>query len=155
MSDVNPLIEDHIEIAASPERVWSIVSDPRVMGGLSPQVVRTVIRGEDPIGLGTRTVNLNRRGFLIWPTRGKVIRFEPHREYAYRIKDNKAIWAFLLEPTATGTRLTHRREASEGLSDVSMRLQDKVLGGTAPFEQELLDGIGTTLRRVKVLAEQK
>lgn len=148
-----PLIEASIDIAAPPERVWSVVSDPRVMGGFSDQVVRTVVRGTAPVAKGTRTLNINRRGVLVWPTRAKVIEFEANRRYAYRVKDNAAIWSFDLEPTATGTRLTHRRDASKGLTDVSLMLQQKVLGGVAPFEAEMEAGMTRTLERVKQAVE--
>lgn len=149
-----PLLEATIEIAAPPERVWAIISDPRVMGGFSDQVVRTVVRGTAPVGRGTRTLNINRRGPLLWPTRAKVITFDAPRRYAYRVKDNAAIWSFDLEATATGTRLTHRREASEGLTDVSLTLQRRVLGGVAPFEAEMEDGMRRTVERVKQVVEQ-
>ncbi len=59
--------------------------------------MKTVVRG--PVRLGTRSYNLNRRGLLFWPTRSKVVRFEPHREFAFRVKDNRTIWSFTLEPT--------------------------------------------------------
>ena len=154
MTDTHaPVIEASIDIAAPPEQVWAIVSDPRAMGGFSDQVLRTIVRGTDPVGKGTRTLNINRRGALVWPTRAKVIDFDPPRRYAYRVKDNAAIWTFDLEPTATGTRLTHRRDASAGLTDVSLRLQRKVLGGVAPFEAEMEQGMARTLERVKQAAE--
>lgn len=148
-----PLIEATIDIAAPPERVWAVVSDPRVMGGFSDQVLRTIVRGTDPVAKGTRTLNVNRRGPLLWPTRAKVIEFDPPRRYAYRVKDNAAIWSFALEPTAGGTRLTHRRDASAGLSDVSLMLQQRVLGGVAPFEAEMEAGMARTLERVKAAVE--
>lgn len=154
MSDHTPLLQATTEIDAPVERVWAIVSDPRAMGGFSDQVVRTVVRGDAPVGKGTRTLNLNRRGPLVWPTRAKVIDFEPGRRYAYRVKDNAAIWSFDLEPTATGTRLTHTRDASAGLTDISLTLQRKVLGGVKGFEDEMAAGMARTLARVKEAAER-
>ena len=57
----------------------------------------------ETLGVGTRALNINRKGLLFWPTRSKVVVYEPHRELAFRIKDNATIWAYVLEPTATGT----------------------------------------------------
>ncbi|GAB3118098.1 SRPBCC family protein [Janibacter alkaliphilus] len=148
-----PLIEASTEIAAPPERVWAVIADPRAMGGFSDQVIRTVVRGTAPVGEGTRTVNLNRRGLVVWPTRAKVVRFDPPREYTYRVKENGALWTFVLEPTATGTRLTHRREAPDGLTDISLTLQDKVLGGVSTFEDEMAAGMERTLQQVRQAAE--
>ena len=104
-------------------------------------------------GKGTRTVNINRRGPLVWPTRAKVVRFEPVRDYAFRIKDNASTWSFELEPTATGTRVVHRREAPNGTTKVSRVLQEKVLGGIAEFDRELTQGMAVTLQRLKALLE--
>lgn len=148
-----PLLETETEIAAPPQAVWAVISDPRALGGLSDQVLRTHVVGTAPVGLGTRTVNVNRRGPLVWPTRAKVVRFEPLRDYAFRIKDNASTWSFELEPTATGTRVVHRREAPNGTTKVSRVLQEKVLGGIAEFDRELTQGMAVTLQRLKALLE--
>ncbi len=153
-SDVAPLLEGEIEINATPAAVWAIVSDPERMGRLSPQVVRTLVRGPKPARLGTRTLNVNRRGLLVWPTRAKVVEFEPEKRYAFRVKDNFSVWSFSLEPTDSGTRVTHRRETPQGVSDVSAKLTDRLLGGQASFTAELQQGIGHTLRRLKAEAER-
>ncbi|WP_338748950.1 SRPBCC family protein [Janibacter alittae] len=149
-----PLLETETEIAAPPEAVWAVIADPRALGGLSDQVLRTHVVGTAPVGLGTRTININRRGPLLWPTRAKVVRFEPTRDYAFRIKDNASIWSFELTPTATGTRVVHRREAPNGTTKVSRMLQEKVLGGVGEFDQELTLGMATTLERLKALLER-
>lgn len=145
-------LHEAVEIAAPPERVWSLVSDLGRMSAWSPQVVRTFVRG-GPVGLGTRTVNLNRRGLLFWPTRSKVVGFDPHRELAFRIKDNAAIWAFRLEPSGTGTRLTQQRRTPDGLKPLSTTLQDRLLGGVHVFTRELREGMRETLARIKAEAE--
>lgn len=149
-----PLLESTTEIDATPEAVWAVITDPRALGGLSDQVLRTHVVGTAPIGRGTRTININRRGPLVWPTRAKVIRFERPRDYAFRIKDNASTWSFALEPTATGgTLVTHRREAAEGTTKVSQLLQDKVLGGVADFDREMEAGMAVTLQRLKAVLE--
>jgi uncharacterized protein YndB with AHSA1/START domain len=147
-------LHDAVDIAAPPERVWSLVTDLPRMAAWSPQVVRTFLRGT-PVQLGTRALNLNRRGPLFWPTRSKVVVFEPHREFAFRVKDNGTIWAFVLEPTADGgTRLVQERRAPDGLKPISTRLQDTVLGGVDTFTAELRDGMRQTLERIKAEAER-
>lgn len=149
-----PLLEATTHIAATPQEVWAVITDPRALGGLSDQVLRTHVVGSAPVGLGTRTVNVNRRGPLLWPTRAKVVRFEPHRDYAFRVKDNGSIWSFELAPAADGgTSVTHRREAPNGTTKISMTLQDKVLGGVAGFDQEMEAGMSVTLQRLKALLE--
>ena len=150
---VAPLLEESIDIDAPPVRVWSLVSDLGRMSKWSPQVVKTVVRGR-PLQLGTTMVNINRRGPLVWPTRAKVVRFEPHREIAFRIKDNRTIWSFsLADNGAGGTTLTQRREAPDGISSISRKLTDTLLGGVAEFQVELGTGMRETLVKIKADAE--
>ncbi|WP_249423853.1 SRPBCC family protein [Nocardioides coralli] len=151
MTTTETELEQSIHIAATPERVWSLVTDLSRMARWSPQVVHSFVRG--PVQLGTRAINLNRRGLLFWPTRSKVVVFEPHREFAFRVKDNATIWAFVLEPTDGGTRLVQQRRTPDGVTDISLRLQDAVLGGVDRFTAELQDGMRQTLARIKADAE--
>ena len=153
-TQIEPPLEETVEVDATPERVWALVSDLRRMARWSPQVPRTFVRGDGTVRLGTRTFNVNRRGLLVWPTRAKVVRFDPHREIALRIKDNFTIWSFTLEPTeAGGTLITQRRETPQGISPISHRLTDAVLGGQQQFTAELRDGMRQTLTRIKADAE--
>ncbi|WP_026919118.1 SRPBCC family protein [Gordonia shandongensis] len=148
-----PLIEDSIEIDATPEKVWAIVSDLRRMGEWSPQCKKMIVFGGD-VKLGTSTLNINRRGPLVWPTRSKVVSFEPDREIAFRIAENRTVWSFRIEPTATGVRLTESRTAAGGATTkVSSTLVDKFMGGEKNFEDELAVGIRETLGKIKQAAQ--
>lgn len=145
-------IEQSVDVAAAPERVWPLVSDLPRISEWSPQVMKTVVLG-GTLQQGARLVNLNRRGLLVWPTRATVVRLDPGREIAWKIKENGSTWSFTLEPTATGTRLLQRRDAPDGLSEVSISLTDRFMGGQAVFQAELQAGMRQTLARVKHLAE--
>ena len=151
-TEYEPLLVESIEVAAPPAKVWSLVTDLPRMSKWSPQVVRTIVRG-GPVQLGTRAFNINRRGPLLWPTRTKVVAFEPHREFAFRIKENTTIWSFTLEPTETGTRVIQRRRAPDGISDISIKLTRIALGGQENFTRELREGMRQTLTRVKAESE--
>jgi hypothetical protein len=151
--DVEPLIEESIEVGADPVRVWSLVSDLPRLAEWSPQVVRSFVRTGRPIQLGTRLLNVNRRGLLVWPTQSRVVRFEPHREVAFRVKDNFTVWSFTLEPSGAGTRVVHRREAPDGISSISNRLTQRFLGGVPSFQAELRAGMRETLAGIKAAAE--
>jgi len=148
-----PLIEDSIDIDATPEQVWSLVSDLRRMGEWSPQARKVLVRG--PIRLGTTTVNVNRAGWKVWPTRSKVVQLEANKEIAFKVLDNGTVWSYTLEPTAAGTKLTERRIAKDGKTrPVSAFLVDKMLGGNDSFEDDLRAGIRQTLQGIKVAAER-
>lgn len=153
MTAVEPLIEESIETSAPPVRVWALVSDLANMSRWSPQVARTIVRGR-PVQLGTRTININRDGFKVWPTRSQVVRFEPHHQIAFRVKENLTVWSFDLAETPTGgTRIVQRREAPDGTSDISHRLVDLVLGGQEKFQASLRAGMRQTLQRIKAEVE--
>jgi uncharacterized protein YndB with AHSA1/START domain len=147
-------LEATTEIDATPAQVWALISDPRRMSAFSPQVVRTFVRGRGPVGTGTTFLNLNRRGPVFWPTQAEVVRCEPHREFAFRIKENWTVWVFTLEPTADGgTRLTQHRETPEGISRISTSLTTVALGGVPRFTEELQQGMHETLAKIKQAAE--
>lgn len=149
-------LETSIEIAAEPAAVWKLVSDLPRLAEWSPQVVRTVVRR--PLKVGSRMLNVNHSGMKVWPTTAKVVAMEPHRRVAFRITENRTVWSFELEPitvdAAPGTRLVHRRETPDGISSLSNRLVDVVLGGQPAFTAELTAGMRQTLTRVKAEAER-
>ncbi len=151
------LLEDSIEIAAPAEKVWSLVTDIPKMAKWSPQVVKSTVKGGE-VRLGATFSNLNKQGIKRWPTAGKVVRFTPPvggtGEFAFKIRENRTVWSFHLEPTADGgTRLTERRETPQGISHVSLVLTKVVLGGQQGFTEELRQGIRQTLERIKAEAE--
>jgi uncharacterized protein YndB with AHSA1/START domain len=149
--DVAP-IEATVEVAAPPAKVWALVSDLRNMARWSPQVVKTFVKA--PVGEGSTMFNINRRKLLVWPTQAKVVRFVPEQEIAFRVKENFTVWSYQLEPTATGTRVTSRREAPHGISDLSVGLTKRALGGVDAFTEELQQGMRQTLDKIKADAER-
>ncbi|MFT4189766.1 MAG: SRPBCC family protein [Aeromicrobium sp.] len=147
------VITASIDIDAPTATVWSIVSDLKRMGEWSPQCRKMIVRGGE-VKQGTRTVNINRQGWKVWPTRSYVKEFVPERKLALKIAENGTVWTYELEPTATGTKLTESRLAPGGVSDVSNVLTKYVLGGTENFEDGLQKGIEQTLARIKAEAEK-
>lgn len=143
-----------IDIDASPEQVWTVVSDLGRMGEWSPQTRKVIVRGGE-VRKGATTVNINRLGWKVWPTQSKVVEFDPNRRIAFKVRENHSVWSFDLEPTATGgTRVTQTRDTSAGTTSVSKLLIDKVLGGSQNFEATLLTGMKQTLVRIKHAVEQ-
>ena len=149
MTTVNhvPPLEDSIEIEASLDRVWDVVSDVRRLAEWSPQVESTRLSdGLDEVGLAARFTNANRHGELTWKTHGTVVTFDPNREIAFRIEENWVIWSFQLRETDHQTViLTQRREAPDGISDLSRDLTDGFMGGQEVFPAPLRAGMKETL----------
>ena len=145
-------LEATITIDASPEQVWSVVSDLRRMPEWSPQC--RVMRPIGKVHEGTWTINVNKQGWKYWPTTSKIVRYEPNRSIAFRIFENQSVWSFDITPTAGGTELTQRRTVPpKGTTAVSRTMTEHLLGGNDSFEVELVEGMNATLARIKKAVE--
>ena len=107
-----PLLQAQIDIDAPVTKVWSLVSDLSRMPQWSPQCRLMKTLG-GPLRQGSRTINLNRRKYLFWPTTSRITEFIPDKKLAFRVNENRTVWSYELEPTATGTRLTESRPRRE------------------------------------------
>lgn len=146
-----PLLQTEIEIDAPVADVWALISDLGRMPQWSPQCRRMRLLGE--LRPGARTINLNRRGLMVWPTTARITEVIPEKKLAFRINENNTIWSYELESTDSGTRVIETRHAENGVSSVSNFLVNRFMGGVPDFEQELLDGMNASLARIKATAE--
>jgi uncharacterized protein YndB with AHSA1/START domain len=146
-----PLLQAEIDIDAPVSRVWELVSDLERMPRWSPQCRWTKRLG--PLRPGTRAVNLNRRGRLLWPTTSTITALVPEKELAFRVNANGTVWRYRLEPVDGGTRLTETRHAENGVKAVSTATVNALFGGVPSFEQELVDGMKQSLAKIKAAAE--
>ncbi|CAA0115007.1 Uncharacterised protein [Mycolicibacterium vanbaalenii] len=146
-----PVLQAQIDINAPVSKVWALVSDLSKMPQWSPQC-----RLMKPIGglrQGARTVNVNRRGLLFWPTTSRITELIPEQKLAFRVNENHTVWSYELEPTESGTRLVETRHAENGTTAVSNFLVNSVMGGVPSFEDELVEGMNASLTRIKAAAE--
>ena len=68
------------------------------------------------VKVGTKTVNLNRRGVLFWPTRAVITALDPQKKLSFRVNTNDTEWTYDLEPA--GTPLRHRAaRADRGMGE--------------------------------------
>jgi len=147
-------LEADIEIDASPDEVWSVVSDLARMGEWSPECRKVVVFGT--ARKGAHVLGLNRRRWVVWPTNSRIVRYEPGRAIAWKVYENRATWSYELEPTADGgTRVIERRTLPPpGIAPASAALAKVFLGGVDGHDSELLDGMRTTLERIKTEVER-
>lgn len=138
-----------VEIKATPEEVWTVLSDLGRMPEFSPELRRAYVFGGP--GLGATILGINRRKAVAWPTTSKVVRWEPNRAVAWKTRESGATWVYELEPTATGTAVTGRRVLPA--YTVGSKLMVPFLGGAAGHDEELNAGITETLNRVKAVVE--
>lgn len=147
-----PLLQAEIDINAPVAEVWSLIANLNNMPKWSPQCRFMKAFGE--VRPGTRTFNINRRNSLFWPTTSTITELIPERKLAFRVNANNTVWSYELEPTATGTHVVETRHAENGVKAVSTMTVNAVLGGVPRFEKELVDGMNTSLARIKAAAER-
>jgi len=146
-----PLLQAQVDINAPASKVWALISDFRRMPQWSPQC--RWMRHLGPLRQGTRTLNFNRRNRLFWPTTSTVVEVVPEKKLAFRVNSNRSIWTYELEPNGESTRVVESRHAENGLSAFSTLSINALLGGTASFERELIEGMNASLAKIKAAAE--
>lgn len=142
-----------LDVDAPPARVWEFVGDPARMADWSPEGV--VVRVLGRARVGTRTLNVNRRGPVFWPTTSTIVRYEPGRAIAWRVPQSGTVWSLELEPgPADGTtRLVHRRTLTGAGRPFVARLFGPLIGGLEHHDVELAAGMRRTLAAIKADVE--
>ena len=143
-----------IVVDASPERVWSVITDTRALAEASPELVRMLPLLRGGFRTGQQFVGINRRGYAVWPTRNVVVAVVPGRRLVWDTRTSGARWIYELEPAAEGgTRLVERREVLKRMPLVA-RMFAPLLGGVEGHADELEEGVDATLARLKAIAER-
>lgn len=146
-----------VDVAATPQRVWELVSDLPAMGEYSPENTGgRWVRGATGPAPGAVFRGRNRRGLHRWSTRCTVTRCDPGRSFAFAVAAPLGLpvsqWSFDLDPTEHGCRLTETWTDRRGtlISTVG-----RMISGVADREAFNAMSIEQTLARVKVRAEQQ
>jgi uncharacterized protein YndB with AHSA1/START domain len=146
-----PLLQAQVDIDAPVSVVWSLISDFRRMPQWSPQC--RFMRPLGPVRPGARTFNLNRRNLMVWPTTSTVVEMVPEQKLAFRVNMNNTVWSYELQPIPGGTRVIESRHAENGVKPISGMAVNALMGGTASFERELVEGMNASLAKIKAAAE--
>jgi Polyketide cyclase / dehydrase and lipid transport len=134
-----------VEIEATPDAVWGVLSDLGRMPEFSPELRKAFVIGKP--GVGANIIGINRRKAVVWPTTSKVVRWEPGQAVAWKTRESGATWVYELEATATGTSVTGRRVLPK--FTIGTALLGPVIGGAQGHDAELAEGIRTTLERIR------
>ncbi len=155
MSTTTDLINESvsIEIAATPEVVFDLVTDVTRMGEWSPETVEARwLDGHTDAAVGHRFQGKNKLGFLTWATKPEVTELERGRTFAFEVPGKGGPeWRYEFRPTPTGVEVTES-VVQETRSPAPLRLLQR-LGGAADRGQNLRAGMTTTLERLKAAAE--
>jgi uncharacterized protein YndB with AHSA1/START domain len=140
-------------IAASPAQVWAVLSDLDRMPEMSPELVRMVPLKRGGLREGQAYLGINKRRWVLWPTRSVVVTVDPEQALAWDTRSSGARWIYELTPDGDGTRVVHRRPVPSGLTLIANLFARVALGGIEGHADELEAGMGQTLARLKAAVE--
>ena len=146
-----------IDIAATPDEVYALVSDITRMGEWSPECVDcswTKGATGPEVGARFKARNKGARG-PAWRNTPTVTVARPGHEFAFNRTGpgvGSYTWRYVMEPTTTGTRLTESFEAEKVLGPVMTFITEKWTG-SSNRDADLRRGMTTTLARLKAAAE--
>jgi hypothetical protein len=110
VSESNAPVEVTRESSAPPDRVYELISDVTRMGEWSPETTACVwLGGATGPEVGARFRGRNQIAWRRWSTTCTVTAADPGRRFAFRVTSGPlavADWAFDIEPTPDGCRVT-------------------------------------------------
>ena len=151
---MSELVQVSREVAAPAVTVWAMISDVTRMGEWSPETVGCHwIKGASGPAIGARFAGDNRNGSKKWSTGCRVVDSTPGTRFAFEVAVGPlkiAQWAYDIEATATGCRVTETwTERRGGL----VKKLGKPLSGVDDRAAHNRAGMEQTLARLGAAAE--
>jgi uncharacterized protein YndB with AHSA1/START domain len=140
-------------VAASPERVYELVSDLPRMGEWSPENTGgSWTKGATGPTVGAKFKGTNALGKHKWTTDVTVTKATPGEEFAFDVKAGGmkvAGWGFSIEPADGGSKVTHywddhRNAVVAKITGKALGVPDRASHNKASMEQTL-DGIASSI----------
>jgi hypothetical protein len=145
--------EARIDIAASPQLVYEVVSDVTSIGDRSPECYGCEWLDDASVArVGARFKGYNRLGLLRWSTTSVVTVAEPGREFAFTVLSgdrDSTRWRYVIDGDGRTTMLTETYEF------LWCPLVSRIAEAPIPRDKQLRRGIAQTIERVKVAAEAR
>jgi hypothetical protein len=106
-----PTASAQVDIAASPEEVYALVSDLPGMGKLAEENQGgRWLGGHSSAAVGARFRGHNKRGVVRWTTVVTITDADPGRRFSFDVRSMGFIpiahWEYTIEPTEAGCRVT-------------------------------------------------
>ena len=154
-------VTDDVVIAATPEALYALISDPSQMPRWSPE--NTSGRSTGSLPVGARFDGTNRRGRKQWITRSVVTAAEPGVRFAFTVekigvrkpvvKSANGSWEYRFAAVEGGTRVTETWRDDRQWPDALARVFDKFATGSS-FPEFQTKNIRRTLDRLKADVEK-
>lgn len=157
MSDPIHTHSDSIEIAATPEQVWEMVTSMERYGEWSSENTggywRKNADGVPGTGqVGDMFVGVNKLDGVEWKAPVEIVERDEGRTFGFvtgGMEYNIALWQYELEPTDGGTNLTERYE----LRTLSPLMIENGQNEVDVRRQNMITSIRATLENMKAAAE--
>ncbi len=143
--------EAHVD--ATPDEVWAVLGDVRRMPDLSLELVRMIALKPGGLRRGQWYLGINRRGWVVWPTRSTVTDVEPGRLLAWDTASSGARWIWELVPEPGGTLVVHRRPVPRRLTTLARVFAAVFLGGISHHVDDLEQDMALSVARLKNVVE--
>ncbi len=152
--EVQALQKGEVFIEASPDRVYSVITDITRTGEWSPECRRCRwVDGASGPEVGARFRGYNRYRWLRWSRLNEVVVADRGKEFAFKVlpdwmtKDS-SIWRYRLSPQNGGTLLV---ESTEVLAWPGRFV--RFLTSLVSREEDMTDNIASSLERIKTIVE--
>ncbi len=144
--------EASIEINASPEAIYDLVSDLPRMGEWSPENTGGEWQNGGSGNVGDRYIGHNQAGERSWSVPVMVTVADRGREFEFVTRPDEGPcvrWTYKLEPSASGTRVTEVWDVEKLPATLEGRPQEQLDGRS----EQVAAALATTLAAVKATAE--
>jgi hypothetical protein len=143
-------------MAASPEHVWSLVSEVTNIGRYSPETFEAEwLDGKTGPAVGVRFrghVRRNGKAWLVYWTKCRITACEPGRDFAFDVigpgGKTSVNWSYHLAPVGDGTDVTESFQLGASLA---LRLYSAFANKSRTRTN--VDNMQATLERIKEVAE--
>ena len=145
---------ESIQVAATPDQVYALISDITRMGQWSP--ICAACWWDEGAGPqeGAWFTGRNETPERTWETRSQVVAAEPGRKFAWEVNHGWVYWGYEMTEADGGTRLTESWELlPKGVAGFRERYGETADAEIANRSEAARTGIPATLAAIKQAAE--
>ena len=156
-----PGVTVEVDIKASGQRVWELVSDLNVASKFSDEFLGADWSDDVPPIIGSSFVGRNQRGDRYWETTSYVRTYEPPNVFAWNVGDldlPSAQWKFEIDAIGDQSRLRHSMIIGPGIGGTARAMRDDPDNAHSILKrrrEQLQRNMELTIRGIKKEAESR